>query len=116
MFPQVNQVWAGLGFYRRARYLLDGAQCVMTQFGGKFPTTAKKLLDIPGVGPYTAAAVGSIAFNDRAAAVDGNVIRVVSRLRALRGDPRKLTALHADLASQLLDGVRPGCYNQVRVA
>lgn len=65
-----------------------------------------------GVGPYTAAAVGSIAFNDAAAAVDGNVIRVVSRLRALKGDPRKLAALHSDLAQQLLDPVRPGCFNQ----
>ena len=76
---EVNSYWAGLGYYRRARYLLDGAKHVMDKLNGTFPTTAKELLSIPGVGPYTSAAVASIAFGDKAAAVDGNVIRVVSR-------------------------------------
>ncbi|KAG1670121.1 hypothetical protein FOA52_013697 [Chlamydomonas sp. UWO 241] len=70
---EVNTMWAGLGYYRRARYLLDGAKFVMEKLGGSFPSTAKELLQVPGVGPYTAAAVGSIAFGDVAAAVDGNV-------------------------------------------
>lgn len=48
----VNQAWAGLGYYRRARYLLEGAQHVVTKLGGAFPTTAAGLRDIPGVGPY----------------------------------------------------------------
>ena len=66
-----------------------------------------------GVGPYTSAAVASIAFNDPAAAVDGNVIRVVSRLRALGGDPTRLTKWHAAIAQDMLDRTRPGCFNQV---
>eukprot|EP00798_Chlamydomonas_sp_ICE-L_P005522 gene5522-4155_t len=108
----VNEMWAGLGYYRRARYLLDGAKFVMEKLGGLFPPTASELLQVPGVGPYTAAAVSSISFNHAAAAVDGNVIRVVSRLRALPGDPTKLSALHAAMASELLHPGRPGCHNQ----
>jgi A/G-specific adenine glycosylase len=68
---------------------------------------------IPGVGPYTAAAVASIAFNDPAAAVDGNVIRVLSRLRALRGNPGKMVKTWDRLAAELLHPERPGCHNQV---
>lgn len=68
---------------------------------------------IPGVGPYTAAAVASIAFSDCAAAVDGNVIRVVARLRALGGNPTKLVKAWDRLAGQLLHSERPGCHNQV---
>ncbi|GIL53085.1 hypothetical protein Vafri_8774 [Volvox africanus] len=108
----VNTLWAGLGYYRRARYLLDGARFVVEKLGGRFPRTATELVKIPGVGPYTSAAVASIAFGSPAAAVDGNVIRVVSRLRALPGDPTKLASTHAAMASELLDPERPGCYNQ----
>jgi A/G-specific adenine glycosylase len=72
-----------------------------------------QLRSIPGVGPYTAAAVASIAFNDHAAAVDGNVIRVCARLRALRGNPAKMGKVWDKLAAQLLHPDRPGCHNQV---
>jgi A/G-specific adenine glycosylase len=113
---EVNELWAGLGYYRRARYLLSGAKHVVDNLSGSFPETAEEMRAIPGVGPYTAAAVASIAFGDgavpSAAAVDGNVIRVVSRLRAVKGDPTKLANLHASLAGQLLDPERPGCHNQ----
>ncbi|GFR49464.1 hypothetical protein Agub_g11524, partial [Astrephomene gubernaculifera] len=108
----VNAMWAGLGYYRRARYLLEGARFVVEKLGGEFPTTAAELLKIPGVGPYTSAAVASIAFSRPSAAVDGNVVRVVSRLAALPGDPSRLAACHAALALELLDPGRPGCYNQ----
>ncbi|GLI59815.1 hypothetical protein VaNZ11_001782 [Volvox africanus] len=108
----VNALWAGLGYYRRARYLLDGARFVVEKLDGRFPHTPIELVKIPGVGPYTSAAVASIAFGSPAAAVDGNVIRVVSRLRALPGDPTKLASTHAAMASELLDPERPGCYNQ----
>lgn len=75
-----------------------------------------QLRSIPGVGPYTAAAVASIAFGDAAAAVDGNVVRVLARLRALSGDPSKghMTCAWDRLAAQLLHPRRPGCHNQVR--
>ncbi len=66
-----------------------------------------------GVGPYTSAAVASIAFNDPSAVVDGNVIRVVSRLRALSGDPTRLGKWHEAISQEMLDTARPGCFNQV---
>ena len=85
-----------------------------------FPTAAScgvlcpvQMRQIPGVGPYTAAAVASIAFNDPAAAVDGNVIRVISRLRALKGNPTKMAKTWDRLAAELLHQERPGCHNQV---
>jgi adenine-specific DNA glycosylase len=79
---------------------------------------AAQLRSIPGVGPYTAAAVGSIAFGDAAAAVDGNVVRVLSRLRALSGDPTRGALARAwdRLAAALLHPERPGCHNQVHTA
>jgi A/G-specific adenine glycosylase len=83
---QVNQVWSGLGYYRRAKNLHDGAQKVVSSLGGLLPTTASDLQkSLPGVGPYTAGAIASIAFGEPAAAVDGNVVRVVSRLCAIGG-------------------------------
>lgn len=85
------------------------------QLGGSFPETAEQLRKIPGVGPYTAAAVASIAFDYPAAAVDGNVIRVTSRLRSVRGDPSKQVNVFDRLAAQLLHNDRPGCHNQVCV-
>ncbi|GMH38068.1 hypothetical protein BSKO_05952 [Bryopsis sp. KO-2023] len=109
---QVHEAWSGLGYYRRAGYLLSGAKYVVSNLGGKFPTTAEELLKIPGVGPYTSAAVASIAYGEPVGAVDGNVIRVVSRLRALEGDPKKLTKIHHRLAKQMLQRSRPGDFNQ----
>jgi A/G-specific adenine glycosylase len=110
----VNEQWAGLGYYRRARYLLDGAKYVVDNFSGKLPTTADDLRKIPGVGPYTAAAVASIAFGQRSAVVDGNVVRVLCRLRTLNGDwsKRPLGRHIEGLAGQLLDPERPGDCNQ----
>ena len=110
----VRAAWAGLGYYRRAAFLLKGARYVATLPGGAFPTDEAGLRDIPGVGPYTAAAVSSIACGARAAVVDGNVIRVLARLRALGGDPKATASakLHASLATQLLDPDRPGDFNQ----
>jgi hypothetical protein len=82
---EVNELWAGLGYYRRAKFLLEGARHVCQNKGGAMPNNSKELGDVPGVGPYTAAAVASIAFNEPIAAVDGNVIRVASRLACIRG-------------------------------
>jgi adenine-specific DNA glycosylase len=173
---EVNEAWAGLGYYRRARYLLEGARYIMEKLDGSFPTTAKELQSIPGgglgagawrliwlraccrracagsahqprlisppsstpsplpshllhlsarirspsvhspagVGAYTSAAIASIACGERAAVVDGNVIRVLARLRRVAGDPRSgpLTKLWAQLADALLDPGRPGDFNQ----
>jgi adenine-specific DNA glycosylase len=86
---------------------------LLTTWQSTIMPNGSQLRQIPGVGPYTAAAVASIAFNDRAAAVDGNVIRVCARLRALRGNPTKMSKVWDKLAGQLLHPERPGCHNQV---
>merc|ERR1719387_1086348 len=70
----VNAAWAGLGYYGRARRLHEGARHVVARCGGELPADVEGLLRIPGVGPYTAGAVASIAFGLPAAVVDGNVI------------------------------------------
>jgi A/G-specific adenine glycosylase len=80
---EVTAVWSGLGYYRRARMLLAGAVAVQSRFGGRIPQDVESLLTIPGIGPYTAGAIRSIAFDQKAAIVDGNVARVVARLFAI---------------------------------
>ena len=80
------KLWQGLGYYSRARNLQKAAKMVTDQYAGVFPSTYKTLLTLPGVGEYTAGAVASIAFDQPVAAVDGNVLRVVTRLTADDGD------------------------------
>jgi A/G-specific adenine glycosylase len=103
--------WAGLGYYRRARFLHAAAKAVAKQ---GFPQSAEGLLDLPGVGAYTAAAVGSISFGLPLAVVDGNVIRVLSRVLALDKDPTTGQGKRElDSAAQaLLDPSHPGDFNQ----
>ncbi len=79
----VLKAWAGLGYYARARNLKAAAEMVADRFGGVFPDTVAGLQELPGIGPYTAGAIAAIAFGRKAAAVDGNVERVVSRLHAI---------------------------------
>lgn len=79
----VMSEWAGLGYYSRARNLVACAQQVTHELGGHFPATAAQLGRLPGIGPYTAAAIAAIAFGERAIAIDANVERVVSRLFAI---------------------------------
>lgn len=90
----VTSAWSGLGYYRRAKMLRDGAKHVVERFGGVLPTTVDELLTIPGIGRYTAGAIASIAFNARAPIVDGNVARVTARLFGSDGDAwERATAL-----------------------
>ncbi len=79
----VMAAWAGLGYYARARNLLKCARVVTTEYEGQFPDTETELLKLPGIGPYTAAAIAAIAFGQRAVVVDANVERVVARLFAI---------------------------------
>jgi A/G-specific adenine glycosylase len=79
----VMRAWAGLGYYARARNLHACAKYVTNQLGGTFPQSIDALLELPGVGPYTAGAIAAIAFDQPHAAVDGNVERVLSRLHAI---------------------------------
>ena len=76
----VMAAWSGLGYYRRARMLRDGARAVVERFGGRIPAQAGELQSLPGIGRYTAGAIASVAFNQRAPIVDGNVARVLARL------------------------------------
>ncbi|GAA6003037.1 hypothetical protein JCM10207_001957 [Rhodosporidiobolus poonsookiae] len=80
---EVNQVWQGLGYYSRAKRLLDGAKTVVKDYKGRLPETVEELLEVDGIGPYTAGAISSIAFAKRSPLVDGNVQRVLSRLTTL---------------------------------
>ncbi len=104
--------WAGLGYYARARNLLKCARVVASEYDGVFPNTVEELQKLPGIGPYTSAAIASIAFDRKATVVDGNVERVMSRLYAveepLPTSKRQLT----DLAEALTPNERFGDYNQ----
>ena len=98
----VMHAWAGLGYYARARNMLKCAIEVAEQRQGQFPRDEEDLLKLPGVGPYTAAAIAAIAFNGPAAPVDGNVIRVLSRLYAINAEMPKNKVLVAEKARALL--------------
>jgi len=86
---QVLRLWQGLGYYSRARNLLRSARLVMRDHAGELPADVPALLRLPGVGRYTAGAIASIAFARPAPILDGNVARVICRLKAVRGDPRQ---------------------------
>lgn len=104
--------WAGLGYYARARNLLKCARVVAAEHSGRFPDTEAGLLTLPGIGPYTAAAIASIAFDRPAAVMDGNVERVLARLFAVQTPlPAAKPELKA-LAARLTPRARPGCYAQ----
>ena len=105
---EVLGVWAGLGYYSRARNLHACARVIVAGHKGRFPRTEAELLALPGIGPYTAAAVAAIAFGARASPVDGNVERVVARLFAVRepmpGSKPQLRALAATLTPETRAG------------
>ncbi|KAG0263197.1 hypothetical protein DFQ27_001883 [Actinomortierella ambigua] len=111
----VNKAWTGLGYYSRAKRLHEGAQKVLKEFNGILPADPVELAkSVPGIGRYTAGAIVSHAYNVPAAIVDGNVVRLLSRLRAIGGDVKspKVVDLHWEVAEQLVHQTRPGCFNQ----
>ncbi len=108
----VMQQWAGLGYYSRARNLHACAQAVMHDHAGRFPQREAELLQLPGIGPYTAAAIAAIAFDQRLAAVDGNVERVVTRLAALETPLPKAKPLIKEMTQALIPAERPGDFAQ----
>jgi len=110
----VNQAWSGLGYYSRCRRLLESARQVEENLSGHMPNTRDDLLKLPGVGKYSASAVASIAYGARVGVVDGNVIRVLSRLRSIGAniDSPKVVEYLWKLADKIVDNDRPGDFNQ----
>ena len=103
----VMTAWAGLGYYSRAHNLLKCARTLVAEHNGIFPQEESTLLTLPGIGPYTAAAIAAIAFNQQAAPVDGNIERVLARLLALTTPLPKLKAEVKTYAAQLLEPDAP---------
>lgn len=101
----VMAAWSGLGYYRRARMLRAGAEVVMDRFGGTIPASVEELLAIPGIGRYTAGAIASVAFEQRAPIVDGNVTRVLARIHGSDGDtwPRAEALVRASRSPRALN-------------
>ena len=110
---RVLKAWEGLGYYARARNLHRGAQAVVAEHRGRLPSSYEGLLALPGIGPYTAAAIASIAFGVDVPVLDGNVVRVLSRVFAVGEDPRR-TATRKDLwarAASLVPKGQAGAFN-----
>ena len=108
------KLWEGLGYYSRVRNLQKAAQMIMSDFGGELPDNYEQLLTLPGIGEYTAGAIASIAFGKRAAAVDGNVLRVMARLTDDATDvmqPKNRKRLTA-LVQSIVPEQHPGDFNQ----
>jgi A/G-specific adenine glycosylase len=107
---KILKLWEGLGYYTRARNLQSAAKIVCEKHDGKFPKTFEAILDLPGIGRYTAGAICSIAFNQTTPILDGNVIRVLTRVYGIDGNPRdKITNAQLwNLAEQLV-----GCASQI---
>ncbi|MEM1057306.1 MAG: A/G-specific adenine glycosylase [Bacteroidota bacterium] len=106
--------WEGLGYYSRARNLHRAAQVIVEEHDGRFPETEAEALALPGVGPYTAAAVLSLAYGVPLAVLDGNVIRVLSRVFAVGADTRRPATRSAlqHVSTALLDREHPGRFNE----
>jgi A/G-specific adenine glycosylase len=108
----VMAAWAGLGYYARGRNLAACARAVVQRHGGVFPDTLAGLRALPGIGPYTAAAIAAIAYDRPASVVDGNVERVIARLFAVETPLPVAKADIAALAADLAAGPRPGDWAQ----
>lgn len=112
---KLHKLWEGLGYYVRVRNLQKAARQILEQHGGRFPAQHEQVLELPGVGRYTAGAICSIAFNQPKPILDGNVIRVLSRVFGIGGDPRdretnqKLWGLAEELVRQ---SGQPAEFNQ----
>lgn len=108
------KAWEGLGYYARARHLRAAAQTIVREHDGKLPTSVEALRQLPGFGPYTAAAVASLAFGADCAAVDGNVMRVLARVYAIDTDLRQTNTRRRlqQLADAIVPAGRAGAFNE----
>lgn len=111
---EVYKLWEGLGYYRRAKYIHMTAQIIVNQYNGIFPQTYQEILSLKGIGPYTAGAICSIAYHQATPAIDGNVLRIMSRIYllkeniALNKTQKKIT----ELVQDLLIGYDSSAFNQ----
>lgn len=110
----VLEMWRGLGYYSRARHLWEGARFIMEKWEGKVPESYKNLIEIPGVGEYTAGAIASIAFNERVPVIDGNVKRVLARFLAWEEPAQKAKSRRTflELLEEWQPADNPGDFNQ----
>lgn len=110
----IFKLWEGLGYYTRCRNLIATARFISKDLKGKFPSTYENILALKGIGPYTAAAISSFAFNLPHAVVDGNVFRVLARVFGINKaiDSTEGKKEFTALANELLDKKQPGFYNQ----
>ena len=111
---ELLKVWEGLGYYSRVRNMQKAAQQIMEGYNGKFPDTMEEIQTLKGIGPYTAGAIASIAFNLPEPAVDGNLMRVISRLFEIGldiGNPSNRKVFQA-VAEKIISKERPGDFNQ----
>lgn len=108
------KAWEGLGYYSRARNLKAAAQQIVSDFDGQMPQTIDEIRELKGIGPYTAGAIGSIAFELPEPAIDGNVMRVVSRLFEIDADIAKASSrkIFDEAMRTIIDEQRPGDFNQ----
>ncbi|WP_427813897.1 A/G-specific adenine glycosylase [Enterococcus sp. 22-H-5-01] len=108
------KVWEGLGYYSRARNLQTAAKQIMEEYGGEFPTTVEDIRSLKGIGPYTAGAISSIAFELPEPAIDGNVMRVVSRLFCIEDDIAKASSrkVFDEAMHKIISQEHPGDFNQ----
>ncbi len=111
---EVLRTWQGLGYYSRARNLYACARLVVDQYNGKFPNNYEGLLKLPGIGPYTAAAIASIAFQEAVPVIDGNVFRVLARIFGIAIPINSTQGRHVfnQLAQRLISTTAPNIYNQ----
>lgn len=111
---EVLKIWQGLGYYSRARNLHHTARYIQNELNGRFPDNYKDLLQLKGVGPYTAAAIASICFDEAVPAIDGNAFRVMARYFNIELDINlpKTRKYFFDLGLEIIDSKRPGDYNQ----
>ncbi|HUR11001.1 MAG TPA: A/G-specific adenine glycosylase [Flavitalea sp.] len=111
---QVYKLWEGLGYYSRCRNLLATARRITEEFNGEFPSNYEALKQLKGIGPYTAAAISSFAFDQPVAVVDGNVLRIIARYFGISTpvDTAQGKKLFQDLANAMLDVTAPAIYNQ----
>jgi A/G-specific adenine glycosylase len=111
---EVYKYWEGLGYYRRAKHIYETAQIIHEQYHDEFPKNYKDILSLKGIGPYTAGAISSIAFNNEVAAIDGNALRIISRLYSIHDNIaiNKTQKEITHIVDELIKGYDASSFNQ----